>query len=229
MTSHSVTNQLLPLSPEGMDELDSFLMSDATSDETMSLDTLDGYLMAIVVGPTTLDFGQWFSGIWGPNKEDAPNFKSMEEAQHIIGLIIRQMNGIILDLEDDPDDIMPIFNTVVYPDNPREYTDAEMWAYGFMCGINLCLNDWQPFFDDPNSMEVIRPLHLLGSDNATPEEIALIKTPDQREELALQIPASVAWIYRFWLPYRHAIVECTVTTTIQRNQTKIGRNDPCPC
>ena len=230
MISHSINpNQLLPLSEEEMDELDSFLMSEAASDETMSIDTLDGYLTAIVIGPTTLDFGQWFSGIWGPKKEDAPDFESMEEAQHIIDLIIRQMNGIVSEFEDDPDDFAPIFNTVVYPDNPREYTDAEMWAYGFMCGIDLCRKDWQPFFDDPNSSKVLRSLHLLGSDDVTRQEEAFTKTPDQREKLALQTPESVAWIYRFWLPYRHAIMERTVANTIQRHQTKFGRNDPCPC
>lgn len=54
MTKHSVTNQLLPLSEEEINELDSFLMSEATSYETMSIDALDGYLTAIVIGPTTL-------------------------------------------------------------------------------------------------------------------------------------------------------------------------------
>jgi uncharacterized protein len=153
----------------------------------------------------------------------------MEEAQHIIDLIIRQMNGIISDLEDDPDDFAPIFNTVVYPDSPREYSDAEMWAYGFMQGIELCRKDWQPIFDDPNSAKALRPLHLLGSDDVTPMEIALTKTPGQRDKLAQQIPESVAWIYRFWLPYRHAIMERTVATTVQRKDAKVGRNDPCPC
>jgi len=229
MTRHSVTNQLLPLSEEERNELDRFLMSEATSEETMSLDTLDGYLTAIVVGPTTLDFGQWFSGIWGPKKEDAPKFKTMEDAQHIIDLIIRQMTGIVSDLEEDPDHIAPLFNTRSYPGNPRVYTDAEMWAYGFMCGIDLCRKDWQPFFDDPNNAKVLRPLHLLGSDDVTPRENALTRTPEQREKLGLQIPDSVAWIYRFWLPYRQAIYERTVATTIQKNQAKIGRNDLCPC
>jgi hypothetical protein len=107
MTSHTVTNQLSPLSLDEMNELDSFLMSDPTSDETMSLDTRDGYLTAILVGPTTLNFNQWFSGIWGPKKEDAPKFKTMEETQHIIDLVIRLINGVISDLEDDPDDIHP--------------------------------------------------------------------------------------------------------------------------
>ena len=230
MTSPSINpDQLLPLSEKEMEELDSFLMSDATSDETMSLDTLDGYLTAIVVGPTTLDFSQWFSSIWGPKKEDTPNFKSIAEAQRIIDLIIRQMTRIISDLENYPDDILPIFNTVVYPDTTYEYTDGEMWAYGFMCGINLCRKNWQPLFDDPNSAKVLRPIHLLGSDDVTSKERALIRTPEQREKLALKIPNSVAWIYRFWLPYRHAIYERTVATIIQEDQTKIGRNDLCPC
>jgi hypothetical protein len=51
MTRHSVTNQLLSLSEEDIEELDNFLMSEATSYETMSIDTLDGYLTAIVIGP----------------------------------------------------------------------------------------------------------------------------------------------------------------------------------
>jgi len=229
MPRHSVNNQLLPLSEDEIDELNRFLTSDATSDETMMIDALDGYLTAIVIGPTTLDFNQWFSGIWGPTKEDAPDFKSMEEAQHIIDLIIRQMNGIVSDFEDDPDDIAPIFDTVVYPDSPQEYTDAEMWAYGFMCGIDLCRKDWQPLFDDPNSARMLLPLHLLGSDDVTPEEDALTETPDQREKLAMLIPESAAWIYRFWLPYRQAVMERTVATTVQRKDIKVGRNDPCPC
>ena len=85
------------------------------------------------------------------------------------------------------------------------------------------------FFDDPNGMEVLRPIHLLGSDDVTPEEITLTDTPDQREKLAMQITASVAWIYRFWLPYRQAVVERMVAIAIQRDLPKIGRNDPCPC
>ena len=73
----------------------------------MMLDTLDGYLTAIVLGPTTLDFGQWFPGIWGPSQDDLPNFKTMEEAQHIIDLVVRLMNGIIWDLEHNPDVFAP--------------------------------------------------------------------------------------------------------------------------
>jgi uncharacterized protein len=44
--------------------------------ETMSIDELDGYLTAIVIGPTTLNFSQWFPGIWGP--DGATDFDSVE-------------------------------------------------------------------------------------------------------------------------------------------------------
>lgn len=215
MPHHFLPNRLLPLSDDELDELDRFLKSDATSYETMMIDMLDGYLTAIAIGPTTLDLKQWFSGIWGTTKEDAPNFKSMEEARHIIDLIIRQMNDIVSDFEDDPDNVTFIFNTVVYPDSPQEYTDADMWAHGFMCGIDLCRKDWQALFDDPDGVKMLRPLYLLGSDDVTAEEEALTETPDQCDKLARQIVESVAWIYRFWLPYRQAIIERNATTTMQ--------------
>jgi uncharacterized protein len=210
MTKHSVTNQLLPLSEDEIEELDDFLMSESTSYETMSIDALDGYLTAIVIGPITLDFNQWFLGIWGPTEEDAPNFESEEEAQHIIDLIIRQMNGIVSQFEDDHNDIEPIFVAIVHEGDTREYVDAEMWAYGFMQGIELCKKDWQPFFDDPNGQEVFRPIYLLGSDDVSPEEETHTETPEQSEELAEQIPESLAWIYRFWLPYRQASAPITL-------------------
>lgn len=151
----------------------------------------------------------------------------MEQAQHILQLILRHMNGIIWMLQDDPDTFEPVLGTRIY--RKREYIDGEMWAYGYMCGIELCRKQWQSFFDDPNGLAALRPIHLLGSDDVTSEEESLTETPKQREELSRQIPASVAWIYRYWLPYRQAIHVCKLATTIQRDQPKFGRNDPCPC
>lgn len=221
------SKQLLPLSQEEMDELDDFLMSDDTSDETMALETLDGYLTAIVSGPVMLKLNDWLPGVWGSTEKDKPAFRTMAQAKRIVDLILRHMNGIIGNLQDDPDTFEPVFDTRIY--KKREYVDGEMWAYGYMCGIELCRKQWQSFFDDPNGLIVLRPIHLLGSDDVTPEEESLIETLDQREELSKQIPASVGWIYSYWLPYRQAVFERTVATTIQRDQPKIGRNDPCPC
>ena len=226
-----IPDQFLPLSQDEMDELGGFLLSDIPSEESMTLDMLDGYLTAIVVGPTNLDFGQWFPSIWGTGKDGLPNFRTMDEAKRIIDLIIRQMNGIVSDLEEELASDLEIYAPIFDIDSRDgyEYDDAEMWAFGFMSGIDLCRKDWQPFFDNHNGSEILRPIYLLGSDSLTLEELSLIETPLQRHELAQQIPVKVTEIYRFWLPYREAMVERRVATAMQRKQPKIGRNDPCPC
>ena len=216
-----------PPSDEEIDELESFLLSDATSDETMTLDTLDGYLTAIVVGPTTLVPSQWLSGIWGAGDEHAPGFETTEQAQHIMELILRHMNGIVGSLEHDPDMFEPFFDVRTY--RAREYLDGEMWAYGFMEGIALCRKDWQPLFEDARGREALRPLRLLGARDTTPEEQLLVKTPQQREELSQAIPASIAAIYRFWLPHREAMHQREIGAAARRGEPKVGRNNPCPC
>lgn len=220
---------MAPLSNDEMDELDHFLMSDATSDEAMMLDCLDGFLTAIVSGPVMLIPSEWLPHVWGPTEDDAPTFDTLEQAERITGLIMRQLNGIIWSMQHDPDAFEPVFDTVVYPDDPHEYINGEMWAHGYMTGIELQRKNWKAFFDEPSSAEVLRPIYLLGADEVTPEEEALTETPAHREKLSVQIPGSVAWIYRFWQPYRRAVAERTIATSYQREHPKVGRNDTCPC
>lgn len=218
-----------PLSDKELDELDAFLLSDATSDETMTLDTLDGYLTAIVVGPTTLVPSRWLPGIWGPGDEHAPEFETTEQAQHIMELILRHMNGIVGSLEHDAEMFEPLFYVRTDLEETREYLDGEMWAYGFMEGIALCRDDWQPLFDDVRGSEALRPLRLLGTIDAAREEELLVRTLQQREELSKAIPASIAAIYRFWRPHREAVHQREIGAITRRSEPKIGRNDPCPC
>lgn len=225
----SPLRMMAPLSEEEMDELGSFLLSDATSDETMMLDCLDGFLTSIVSGPVMLKPSEWLPRVWGPTVRDEPTFDTYAQAERITGLIIRQLNGIIWSLQHDPDAFEPVFDTTIYPDSPREYIDGEMWAHGYMTGIDLQHQNWKAFFEEQGSTEVLRPLYLLGADDVTQEEEELTRTPSQREELSEQIPASVAWIYRFWQPYRRAVAERTIATSFEREHPKVGRNEACPC
>lgn len=217
------------LSDDELHELEAFLMSEATSDETMMIDTLDGFLTAIVSGPVAVMPSQWLPKVWGPSSRDEPAFDNLEQASRIIGLIMRHMNGIIASLQYDPDAFEPLFSMVHYPDDPHEYLDGEMWAYGYWTGVELQRKDWTAFFDHPDSAEVIRPLELLGSDDLPSEDWVHTDSSDKRERLAEKIPSSVSWIYRFWLPYRQAMVERYLADTYRREHPKVGRNDPCPC
>lgn len=218
-----------PLSDEEVEELDEFLLSDATSENTMSLDMLDGYLTAIVIGPSTIPPSQWLPAVWGDSEDDAPEFESEDQAKRILELLLRHMNGIIWDLEDDADAFDPLFYTVIDEKDHREYLDGEMWASGFMTGMVLCREDWKPLFGDPAGKEALQPIYVLGADEESEEIEDLTRSPEQREALTKQIAASVASIYRFWLPRRQEQNERVVTEPIPRNALTIGRKDLCPC
>lgn len=217
------------LSDKEMDELDSFLMSDATSNEVMMLDCLDGFLTAIASGPVTIKQSEWLPRVWGPTEADAPTFVNDAQAERISGLITRHLNATIWNLQQEPESFEPVFDMNVYLDDEREYIDGEMWAHGYMTAINMQRDSWKALFESKHGAEVLQPIRLLGSDDISPEEEELVKTPAQREELSRPIPASVAWIYKFWAPQRRAIAERTGGKTTDHETPTIGRNAPCIC
>lgn len=217
------------LSDTEMDELDSFLMSDATSNEIMLLDCLDGFLTAIASGPVMIGSSEWIPRVWGPTEQDAPIFDNDVQAERIIDLLMRHMSGITWNLHQDPEHFEPVFDAQVYVDDEREYIDGEMWAHGYMTAINMHRDSWKAAFESKHGAEVLRPIHLLGSADVSAEEEGLTKTPAQREELSKQIPASVGWIYKFWAPQRRAIAERTIGKTDEHEKPKQGRNEACSC
>ena len=216
------------LSEKEMDELDTFLMSDATTNEVMMLDCLDGFLTAIVSGPAMPQPGEWIPRVWGPTPEDAPTFESDSQAERIIGLITRHMNAIGWSLHQDAEHFEPVFDLQVYEGDEREYMDGEMWSHGYMTGIKMQRDGWKALFESKHGSEILRPIYLLGSPEITEAEEALVETPAQREELSKQIPASVGLIYKFWAPQRRAAD--IANGKISDNEIpKISRNAPCPC
>ncbi|MEO6967381.1 MAG: UPF0149 family protein [Rhodanobacteraceae bacterium] len=220
---------MAPLSDEELEELDQFLLSDLVSEEALPMSGLDGYLTAIVVGPIAVMPSRWLPGVWGSTEDDSPTYENIEQAQRILTLIMRHMNGIVWSLQHDPDAFDPMFDTLKFPDESREHLDGEMWAHAFIQGIALTRKDWQPLFDDAGMVQVLRPIHLLGSEDVTTEEDALTRTREQREQLAQEIPAAVAEIYRYWQPCRETSAAPVVSTSNVRSNPKVGRNDPCPC
>lgn len=219
-----MTTPFSALSDEELHELDNFLLFEVDCDESMTLDTLDGYLHAIAIGPTTLHPRQWMPGIWGEGDSIMPPVESMEKLNRILELIMRLFNSIIAGLEGLPREICPLWGAHKY--RGKEYDDAEGWAFGFCDGVKLCASEWRPLLETPQGQAWYRPLGLLGEDDFVPEQDALTKTPAMRAKLALQIPEAVVAMYEHWLPYRQALYEREVAKTLQ---SKVGRNDPCPC
>lgn len=212
-----------PLSDDEFDELDQYLLYGIDADEAMTIDIMDGFLHAIAIAPTTLYPRLWLPKIWGTNQMTPPG-ESLEQINQILGLVMRHYNSIITGLECDPPEIYTSWNTSMY--RGKEYDAADGWAYGFVEGMRLCWNDWQPLLKTKEGQAWFRPIALLGEDDFVPNQDELTKTPARRAKLALQIPDAIVAMYSFWLPFRHAAIQQELE---KASKPKVGRNDPCPC
>ena len=61
---HLPYNSLDLITDSELDELEHFLLSDATPDETMPIDLLDGYFTVLIVGPATPSSSRWLPLVW---------------------------------------------------------------------------------------------------------------------------------------------------------------------
>ncbi len=223
-TAQEVQDMMAPLSDEELEELDQFLLYSVDNDEAMTLDTLDGYLHAIAIGPQTIMPSQWLPKIWGEDSAMMPPMENIDQLNHIMGLVMRHYNSIIHGFGLKPPLVAPYWDTYEY--DIGEFEEADGWAYGFTEGVALNRAAWKPLFDSPLGQQWYRPIGLLGEEDYSADQDEWTRMPQQREQLAQQIEDSLVNIHAFWLPLREAIHE---RETSQRLRTKVGRNEPCPC
>jgi uncharacterized protein len=210
-----------PLSDKEFDELDKFLLSDRCADDGMTMDSLHGYLTAIAIGPEEVPMPEWLPRIWGSFAGEGPKFKSEKEAQRITSLIARFMNEVAITFEVAPKEYEPLYCEQEI--DGRMLIDADGWAWGFWEGMDLRAEAWEPIWES-NLAELMEPIYLLGAEEIEESEMPLVDEPAKRHKLALEVESAIPHIYKYWLPLRKSAVK-----TVQREEPKVGRNDPCPC
>jgi len=210
-----------PLSDKEFDELDQFLLSDQTPEDAMTMDSLHGYLTAIVVGPEVIPMSEWLPKVWGESNDVAFHFRSEKECKRILQLIMRFMNEIAITFEVAPKEFEPLFCEHEWQD--KTLIDGEAWAYGFWEGMKLRPEAWESLWSS-DAAALLQPIYLLGADEIEEEEAALVDDPVKQHKLAIEIEANIPLIYRFWLPHRKSGI-----APEKRESAKVGRNELCPC
>ena len=210
-----------PLTEKEFDELDQFLLSDRSSDDAMTMDTLHGYLTAIAIGPETIMPAEWLVKVWGEDASATPKWKNAKEEEKIVNLIMRFMNEVLVTFEVAPKEFEPLF--CEHEHNGDAILDAEAWCWGFWEGMELRPGSWQPIWES-DLAPLMRPIYLLGADEIEEAELKEVDDPAKAHKLAQQIEANLPAIHKFWVPLRKAAVQ-----TIKREEPKVGRNDDCPC
>ena len=203
--------------PQWIDELDEFLMSDHAPDDCLQISDLDGFLTGVAIGPELIMPSEWIPVIW----QGEPNFETTEHAESIIGAIMARYNEIIRQLDDEPGAFEPIFF-----ETPDGRVLAADWAEGFMEAVELRADAWEAMFEDEDAKLLFAPImaHLHDKDgkpliDGSPEEMLKI-----RDENAQILPFAIKGIHDFWKARRQPANPARGLAG-----KKVGRNEPCPC
>jgi uncharacterized protein len=206
------------LTPELIDELDEFLMSDQVPGDCMQLSDLDGFLTGIAVGPDLIMPSEWMPVIW---HGDQPEFKDMAQAERIMGIIMARYNEIIHLLDDEPGAFEPILYEA--PDGRMLAAD---WAEGFMDAFGLRVDAWDALFEDEDGRLLMGPImaQLHDKDGKPFIKGSLEELREIREECAQSLPYAIKGIHDFWKARRQPN-----NLANRPSRKKVGRNEPCPC
>jgi uncharacterized protein len=197
------------------DWLAGFLSSPQVPDGTMSLEMLDGFFTALVIGPELAMPSEYLPAIWGADGGNGPDWDSQEQARHVFKLLGKHWNAIA-DRRLANAEHCPLI------DNFGIALPGEQWADGFVAGIEMRRDAWAPMFDDRRADQLVMSILALCSD--TPTEVKGQLTAAMREGILGQLPATLQMIAAYWrAPSMGSLGREPLRST------KIGRNEPCPC
>jgi uncharacterized protein len=152
-------------------------------DGAMTLDGLDGYLTALLVGPPlllqSLKTGDWLPAVWGGDLAPGSSqpFPSNQKKKRTTVLVLRHLRSIAATLAAAPKAWEPVFSVAEAPGEAGgELADAGDWCLGFLAATDLAPAAWAPLFDDAD----------LGPGLAT---IALLAGEDMPEVVSGTVPA----------------------------------------
>src|SRR5512141_1940834 len=190
-----------PLSDAELDELEAFLASDSVPQDCMDLEMLDGFLTAVVSGPDVVQPSEWLPQVWSEGGKSAtPAFADTEQAQRIMALVLRHMVGIQRTLAESPTRFRPL---LYMPDenarkSERTPPEATAWCEGYMAGVKLRDDQWQPLYDAQDARDWIFPVEALAFGDQDPEFAEWIDDKDKRASLVEELAVASVLIYRFW-------------------------------
>jgi len=188
-----------PLTAAELDALDTLLQG-LPADGVMSLDGLDGYLTALLVGPPqvlgTLATADWLPLVWGGDDEAGPAaaapFASKRQRKTTVVMVLRHLRHLAWQLAEAPDEWQPIFS--IAEQGREEWTDARDWCTGFLQAVDLQPDAWGTAWEDPALAPLLRlggGLEGVAADAAALPENATLDDPAVCDRLSRTVPDAV--------------------------------------
>jgi uncharacterized protein len=195
---------------------------------SMSPLELDGYLTGVIVTPQAVPVrpSAWMAQLWG---DDEPTFEDEAQINTVLGAVAIRYNFLLRDVDrslkrmeaDRIIDYRPLFLS----DGQKPPHDAvRTWVRGFWTAMTLAPETRSALVEDERTKAIIAPfVGFFDIDKLEPNEI-----PDDIDN---RLDADAVLIPRMILILRKLarIREAAAHTTILPRQSKVGRNEPCPC
>lgn len=198
-----------PLTTAELDALDALLQA-LPSDGAMTLDGLDGYLTALVVGPpavlATWPTADWLPWVWGGDGEAGPAeaapsapypFASKRQRKTTVVMVLRHLRHLSQQLGESPAAWEPIFSIAEQAgsEGAEERVDARDWCTGFLQAVDLQPEAWGDTWQDIALAPVLAPLLVLGGglEGVTPaaDANADLDDPTVCDRLSRAVPDAV--------------------------------------
>jgi uncharacterized protein len=211
-----------PLTDAELDRLGDFLKS-CKGGREMNVEALSGFFAALIAGPETVMPSEYYPEVFGGQMSDACEFGGLDEANEILGLMMRHWNDIAGTL----------FKGNVYVPLLLEDEDGTAhgndWARGFMRGMGMRHDGWAELVNDEEHGGCLIPMMMLCHEHdEDPEMRPEPISPDKREEVIAHMAAGLLGAYRYFRAHRQAGASAR-TSEHRRRTPKVGRNEPCPC
>jgi len=211
-----------PLTDAEFDRLGAFLEG-CKGGRAMNVEQLDGFFAALIAGPEMVMPSEYYREVFGGEMSDTCEFSSLDEANEILGRMMRHWNTIAAALNKDE-----VYGPILLQDE-NGVAHGNDWAHGFMQGTLMRHDGWVGLVNDEEQGGCMVPIFMLHYEHdEDPEMRPEPISPEKREEVIVPMAAGLLQAYRYFRAHRQ-VSPGAHRTEPRRNAPKVGRNDPCPC
>jgi uncharacterized protein len=195
------------------EKLRQFVSSKEDFEEGLSAHSYtNGLLTAVIVGPEEIPAAEWMARIVDPTQGQIDD----EDAKLSMAMMLFEHSQIVKSLRSRDSSYEPMF----WEDGDGRLITKD-WAYGFLAGVRLREEAWEPLREGKGKVFAALLSVLLQSEEI---DAALVDAGGDPREVFETAKAGIAdWIYALYSIRREKAWDT------QHQEKKVGRNDPCPC
>jgi len=211
LTEPCKETDMTAMSAEAIDRLETLLSGRAEEGDTMRLDEVQGFFVALASGPDSVDESAWMMHVLG-TKHDY----SEEQLTELKQLLRDMMADVQAALAEGQE-----IDLTLYEGDDGE-ADYLPWCNAYLFALDVVDTDWFEV-EDEGFEDLLYPMMALGGMFEQDGEVLVEFTEEDLDELKDDLTVALQAVYNYWQAKKAA------PTTVRRDGDKVGRNDPCPC